>query len=359
MGDLWTPFESICRVWNTIHVSTFPESWMGCFCACKFDCWSGYYLSISYLSELNVKIKVCLLQFLQFSALNKLCKKYERGYVPFGEALYIGFRDGPASLKWAAIPSGILVNAIMVFFQFFSLCLYFGYMVQVITGLGIADDKYYACLYLFPVVVLVYFLKEPRIIGMLSIIAVIFFTIICAMILYDATIVGISPKRHVAFNDSVELPYVIFYSLYILQSTGAVSFYNIFINLSPKFQVLSVEREMKNPKIFLKAGGALNFAIFFWLMIFIFTGFLGYWVYGEEVKDNMLDNMENPNLRIACNCLILFELCISFNINGRCLIDILWHDLIKKAVHKKSSYCLYEHIMRYCIVMAASLLNTL
>lgn len=152
-----------------------------------------------------------------------LCKKHNTGYIPYGKALYIGFMEGPKFMKWAAIPSIIIVNTIMLIFQFCSLCLYYEFVCVLILKLCYsAIDKNLVSLYVFPLFVFIYFINNHKIMAFLSILADILLIVVCCMILYNATSSGVSQKTHLAFRGARFIPGVMCTALYTLETTGVV-----------------------------------------------------------------------------------------------------------------------------------------
>lgn len=180
----------------------------------------GLHILVSISSHLQLSLD----DYFQFTALNILCKKHKKGYISYGKALYIGFKDGPSFMKWAAVPSYILVNSIMVIFQFCTLCLYYEFVCDCLLQLcSNVIDKNAMSLAVFPIFVLIYSINHCKIIATLSIIADILLMAVFCIILYVVTSTGIKPKEHVAFRGARYIPSMMCTTLNALETTGVVS----------------------------------------------------------------------------------------------------------------------------------------
>lgn len=160
---------------------------------------------------------------LQFSALNILCRKHKQGYIPYGNALYMSFREGPKWFRWAAVPSYIIVNTFMIVFQFISMCLYYQLITHLIVKMcNQSINKYQMAICVFPIIVLIYFINSSRIISLLSIMADFMLMAVFCMIIYIATNLGIKPHEPVAYRGAGYIPGVVCTSLFNLETTGVV-----------------------------------------------------------------------------------------------------------------------------------------
>lgn len=165
-----------------------------------------------------------LVSFSQFNSLYLLCKKHQKGYIPFGMGLYWGFKEGPEFSKRLAVPSCILVNSIIIAEQFSTMCVYYEVVCRFMLGVveSPMDDNYIA-LCVFPVMVIAYFVKNSKVVSIISILADILMLIALFMVIYVATSVGIGPKTHEGFRDLRMVPTVMSTFLFNLETTGVVS----------------------------------------------------------------------------------------------------------------------------------------
>lgn len=133
--------------------------------------------------------------------------------------------EGPASMKWAAVPSCMLVNSVMVVFQFCSLCVYYEVVCTVTLKMcsKLPLDKNHIALCVFPLIVFIFFINNSKIISIISIVADILLLAVFCMIIHSATSQGIDPQKYSAFRDANSIPDIMFTALFTLDTTAVVS----------------------------------------------------------------------------------------------------------------------------------------
>ncbi|EDX10015.1 GD14272 [Drosophila simulans] len=119
--------------------------------------------------------------------------------------------------------------------------------------------------------------------------------------------------------------------------------------------ILSLGRSMRNPKNLMGTGGVLNQGMIVVISFYAIFGFFGYWRYGENTSNSILQNMPQndffPKFATGMFALAIF---FSYALQGYVTVDIIWRNYLEPELEDRYLQTV-EFLLRIALVIASVL----
>lgn len=168
-------------------------------------------------------------------------------------------------------------------------------MVRELVGLSETGwDFYWVAIFIMPLFFFVFWLKTLNALGPFVIVSNIL-TLVSVIFIFVSIFENIDFSEHDPYKTKDYLQIPAFFGIYLfsIETSGVVStkiLYKLTLYFVPYNQILSLEEEMKNPRMLTKPVGILNIMFPFVILLYLLIGVLGYFKYGEDVDATILQN---------------------------------------------------------------------
>ncbi|KAH8322500.1 hypothetical protein KR067_001352, partial [Drosophila pandora] len=276
--------------------------------------------------------------------IHHLGKIHGNPHLSYRKTLEFAVSQGPRCLHFAAKPLGYLVDILLGTYHFGVLCVYVIFVAKSMKYLldlhfWFLDERLYMALLTFPLVLtfLVPNLKYLVPFALIANILIFFgFSIIVCYLVRDLPSLEDIP----ATRPLKTWPLFFGTVLFAIESVGVI---------------LALERNMRTPERYLGPCGILNQAMAFVIFFYAAFGFLGYWRFGQNTSNSILQDLPASDTIIQI-VLAMFALGIFFSyaLQGSVTVDIIWKGYLEPNLEEGSGR-ITEMLVRIALVIASVL----
>ncbi|KAJ9584880.1 hypothetical protein L9F63_020780, partial [Diploptera punctata] len=276
-----------------------------------------------------------------------LCRRLKIPSLAFGETAEAAFKCGPPRFRKYSNISRIIVNAVLSFTNYASVCVYVVFIATSAQQLveywvdGYVPNKRVIIAILLVFVIPLGLIRNLKYLTPFSAIADVFTLASLGITFYYVFRDPVSFEGKKLVGDVSTIPLFFATCIFSMEGTGTV---------------LPMENSMKKPKQFVGCFGVLNVTMFIVISLYLLVGVFGYLKYGNELEGSItlnFDITERPAqvVKILYAIAILFSCGIQFYIPTQ----IIWSSLEKKVDPKYQNA--YQNIFRIvicCIIVGVA-----
>ncbi|XP_018566975.1 proton-coupled amino acid transporter-like protein CG1139 isoform X2 [Anoplophora glabripennis] len=275
-----------------------------------------------------------------------LCKRLKVPLLTYPESMKVACELGPPCLKKFAPYAPDVTNFFLVFYQIGICCVYVvfvGKNLKAVVDIYTEPKELSLTVYIISVFlpfVLIICVRNLKLLAPFSVVANIITFITFGVVGYYVC------QQLPAFSDLPAFGTLFNYPLYF----GTTLF-----SLQAVGVVIALENNMKTPKTFRGAFGVLNVGMGIVTVIYVLMAMMGYWRYGEKIKDSITLNFPKEDI-LAQVIKIMYSIAIfiSYGLQGYVPVQILWTNYIEKHLENKQLF--WEYVLRVGCVLVTFVL---
>ncbi|XP_017080435.1 proton-coupled amino acid transporter-like protein CG1139 [Drosophila eugracilis] len=314
----------------------------GCLAMPKAFSYSGWLIGL--ISTFALTLFVLYAMHILLHNVNALGNRYEIPMISYRKTVELAICNGPPRLKFLSKPFGYLVDVLLCAYHFGVDCVYVVFIGRSLKHLGDLylwqlDERLYMVLIALPLI-LTFLIRDLKSLVPFAttsnILLLVGYFIIFSYLFRDLPrfeqLEAIQPLKNFSlFFGTV---------LFAIESVGVI---------------LTLGRSMRTPEDFLGICGVLNRGMFVVIIIYALFGFFGYWRYGQETENSILQNLpENEFLPELVSGMFALAIFFSYALQGYVTVDIIWHNYLEPEV-EDGSHKVVESLVRIALVIASVL----
>ncbi|KAH8378792.1 hypothetical protein KR009_001361, partial [Drosophila setifemur] len=261
-------------------------------------------------------------------------------------AMELAVGQGPQKIRFLAKPFGYLVDFILFSYHFGVDCVYVIFIAKSLKHLGDLhfwnfDVRLYMAFLTVPLM-LTFLIRNLKYLVPYAFVANIL--ILISYIIILTYLVKDLPDFDEIHPTQPLRKWPLFFGtvLFAIESVGVL---------------LALGQAMQNPDNFLGPCGVLNRAMILVVLFYMAFGFLGYWRFGEDTSNTILQNLPPDGIRsqVAVGCLGL-AIFFSYALQGSVSVDIVWRGYLQPRLEEGAATSV-EYLVRIALVLASVLVG--
>ncbi|KAH8364639.1 hypothetical protein KR084_009511 [Drosophila pseudotakahashii] len=332
----------------------------GCLAMPRAFMYSGWLMGL--ISTFVLSFFVLYAMHILLRNISALESRYNNAMLSYRKTVELAISNGPPKIQFLSKPFGLveisynlvsiknilflryLVDVLLCAYHFGVDCVYVVFIAKSLKHLGdlyywTLDERIYMALIALPLI-LTFLIRDLK--------SLVPFALTSNILLFLGFFIILSylfrglpkfEKLH-AIQPLTNFPLFFGTVLFAIESVGVI---------------LALGRSMRTPEDFLGPCGVLNRGMIVVITFYALFGFFGYWRYGQETSNSILQNLpENEILPQLATGIFALAIFFSYALQGYVTVDIIWRNYLEPELEDGSSRAV-EFLVRIALVIASVL----